>query len=370
MLLKYALFAAGIVFSISLYSIQPALPAIEDHFGAPLGAAWIGMSLPILGMVLGSLFYPLWARDVGRFMGLATILGGVAGIASAWAPDIMLWGLARFAQGLALAAIPGLAMAAMGALFTARVATMVGIFTGLSAIGAALGRMSAGILIEAFGVPVALTAIYLPALLIGPVLLSIKARVQLPKPTYQMRKWPLFMFGATLLFVNLLLSNLLPYRLTELGLSVGAIGGIFFVYLAATIGSGSGGWLSDKIGTLHAARVGIAIAAFGILLMAYDSVLMLVLGFAVVLFGVFATHAVGSGVAGSMGSGVAGTYVAAYYIGGGAAGVGYPVLLGHGYWAGLLVAGGALALALALGRRALLAPESQYAPNLAKEPKA
>ncbi len=363
--MKYALFAAGIVFAISLYSVQPALPAIEQHFGSPLGSAWIGMSLPILGMVLGSVLYPLWARDVGRFMGLATIIGGLSGIASAWAPDIALWGMARFAQGLALAAIPGLAMAAMGALFTGRVATMVGIFTGLSAIGAAVGRMSTGVLIEAFGVPVALTAVYFPALLIGPVLLSIKARVQLPRPTYQMRQWPLFMFGATLLFVNLLLSNLLPYRLTELGMSVGAIGGIFFVYLAATVGSGSGGWLSDRIGTLQAARVGIAIAALGLFVMALDSAIMLVAGFAVVLFGVFATHAVGSGVAGSMGSGVAGTYIAAYYIGGGAAGIGYPLLLGHGYWAGLVVAGGALVLALALGQRALLTPRVRTDGTLA-----
>lgn len=360
--MHYALFAAGIVFSIALYSVQPALPAIEEHFGAPRGAASVGMSLPILGMVLGSVLYPLWARDVGRFMGLATIIAGISGIASAWAPDITLWGLSRFVQGLALAAIPGLAMAAMGALFTTRAATMVGIFTGLSAIGAALGRMSSGVLIELMGVPLALSCLYLPALLIGPVLMRIKARVHLPWPNYRIGEWRLFIFGATLLFVNLLLSNLLPYRLTELGLSVGAVGGLFFVYLAATVGSSWGGWLSDRLGGGRAARAGIAIAGIGILVMAGDSVFMLVAGFAIVLLGVFATHAVGSGVAGTMGSGVSGAYIASYYIGGGAAGLGYPFLLDHGFSAGLVVAALALGIALVLTTRAVARPHIVTTP--------
>jgi len=349
-----ALIAAGFVFSISLYSVQPALVAIEAHFAAPLGGAAIGMSLPIFGMVIGSLAFPLIARNLGRFMGLAMIGVGIAGISAAWAPRIEVWGMIRFLQGLGLAAIPALAMAGLGRLFPTRAVAMVGFFTGLSAIGAALGRMASGVLIEAFGVPVAFSLLSLPALLVGVLLLTIRARVLLPRPRYDLQRWPLYLFGATLLFTNLLLSNMLPYWLTDHGLSVGAIGLLFFVYFAATLGSSSGGWLTKCFGYLGAARIGLVIALAGLVMMGIGGVTALIAGFSVVLFGVFASHAVGSGVAGLVGSGVSGSYVAAYYLGGGLAGLGYPPVLALGPWAGLLTAALALALATALAHRAVM----------------
>lgn len=94
-----ALTAFGAI-SIDLY--LPALPAIADHFGAPVAAAQITMSAFLAGMAIGQLGFGPLSDRIGRRPPLiaGAILYMFASLALALAPSIELLAVGRFVQAL------------------------------------------------------------------------------------------------------------------------------------------------------------------------------------------------------------------------------------------------------------------------------
>jgi YNFM family putative membrane transporter len=174
----------------------------------------------------------------------------------------------------------------------------------------------------------------------------------LSAPRYTLSAWPLYTLGFTLLFINFFVANLMPYRLEALGLSQGQIGGIFFAYLAGVPGSALAGVLVRRQGEVRAFRLAFGVVALGLLAQLPGQPFWILLGFVIMMAGIFTAQAIAGGVSGRGGSGVSGTYVAAFYLGGAVAGLVYPPFIHSALWS-LKVALLASLLAVLLAGRAL-----------------
>ncbi len=308
--MRKALLVSGALVYAALYAPQPLLPAIERVLGVPPGAAGLGMAAPMLGLVLGPwLLAPGVAPRRAVFLGLLGVGGGslLAGLL----PGFWPWVALRFLVGVALSAVAVYGFSLLPGLFQGSRA--VAAFVALNALGGAFGRSAAGVLAERLGVRPALLLLGgLPLLL-----LPFFRRGRLPAPPRPERPRPAraMLVGGVLLFSNLFLANLLPYRLEAAGVDLGGIGAFYLAYLGGLFGP----FLAGRFGA--GAGMGLACLGAGLLLTPAAA-----LGFFLFLAGVFGLHArFGEGF-GRLGESPA--YVSGYYLGGTLAGLFYPLFLG------------------------------------------
>ncbi|KIX84591.1 MFS transporter [Thermus filiformis] len=334
---------SGVALYSAFYSVVPLLPALERLFGAPPGSAGPGMGLPLLLLVLASPWVPRLPVRPGLVLGSGLLLVGLGGVAGALAPGLGAWLLARLLQGLGVALVPGLSLALIPHLFPQRRLEMAGLYMAGNVLGGGLGRVLAGVLSEGLGVRPALLLLSLPSLLLGPLLLRVHAPLPQTPPRYDLRALPLYLLGFILLFLNLFLANLLPYRLEALGYGPAQVGLSYLAYLFGLPGSALSGFLAARLGYLRALRLAFLGVVLGVLAQLFDPP---VLGFVLMMAALFPAQSLVAARAGQLGSGVSATYVAAFYLGGTAAGLLYPLFLPH-----LPLA---LLLALALAASALL----------------
>lgn len=358
--MRAVLLPSGVLIYIALYSVIPTLPALERLFQAAPGSAGLGISLPFLLLVLLSPLVPRLRLPVGMVVGGGLLGVGVFGVLAALAPNLGAWTLLRGLQGAAASAVPGLSLALLPRLFPGRGPEMAGLWVAGNVLGGGLGRGLGGVLAEWLGVRLALAVLSLPVALIALMVLREREPLTLPLPRYTLRAWPLYLIGFALLFINFFIANLMPYRLEALGLSQAQIGGVFFAYLAGIPGSALAGGLVRRWGAATAWRAAFVGVGVGLLLQIPDHPLPILIGFALMMAGLFTAQAVGGGVSGQGGSGVSGSYVAAFYLGGTLAGLVYPPFLHTPPLASLALALGVTALAFGLAVRATqgLAPGS------------
>jgi YNFM family putative membrane transporter len=311
----------------SLYSVVPLLPSLERLFAATAGSAGLGISLPFIALVLCSPWVPRLRWPIGRILGGGLLLMGLLGILGALAPSLELWIAARSLQGLAAAAVPGLSLALLPRLFPAQAQQMAGLWVAGNVLGGGLGRAFGGFLGEWLGVRPALVLLSLPVLIPAFFLLRQKDVLKLPSPRYSLKAWPLYWLGFSLLFINFFTANLLPYRLEELGFSKAQIGAVMLAYLAGIPGSAAAGYLSRTLGQVWAVRLAFGLVVLGLLMQLYGQPLSIVLGFVLLMAGLFTAQGLLGGASGQQGSGVSATYVAAFYLGGTLAGLVYPPFL-------------------------------------------
>lgn len=96
----------------------------------------------------------------------------------------------------------------------------------------------------------------------------------------------------------------------------------------------------------------------GLLIQIPDSPWVILLGFVLMMAGIFTAQAIAGGVSGRGGSGVSGTYVAAFYLGGTVAGLVYPPFIGHGALGGLEAEGASYTINLSAILHAIQASSS------------
>ncbi len=338
---------SGVALYSAFYSVVPLLPALERLFAASPGAAGPGVGLPLLLLVLVSPLVPRLPLRPGLILGGGLLLVGLGGVAGALAPGLGVWVLARLVQGLGVALVPGLSLALIPQLFPKNRWEMAGLYMAGNVLGGGLGRVLAGVLAEGLGVRGALLLLSLPALLFG--LLLAKTHTPLPKTPvqYDLKALPLYLLGFILLFLNLFLANLLPYRLEALGYSPAQVGLSYLAYLFGLPGSAWSGFLAGRLGYTRAVRLAFSLVALGILGQTPDPPLP---GFVLMMAALFTAQSLVAARAGQLGSGVSATYVASFYLGGTAAGLFYPAFLHHPPLA-LLFALALALLGLALSNR-------------------
>ena len=165
-----------------------------------------------------------------------------------------------------------------------------------------------------------------------------------------------FMFGFCILFVFIGVFTYVNFELggERFGLSMMALGSVYFVFLPSILTTAQAGTLATRIGVRRATWAGLVLALLGVWLMTQDRLWVFLLGMTLVAVGTFLAQALATGFVSRAAMGdraaASGLYLASYFSGGlvGA------VILGQVYtqygWYALL-----LSVALVLGGAAVLA---------------
>ena len=386
-----ATWAAGVGCFALLYAPQALLPLISRDLGVTPSSAALIISVSTGTLALCLLPMSSLADRVGRtrLMTLALVAAAVLGVLTPLAPSIeVLLGL-RAAQGVALAAVPALAMAHLSdEVRPSAVGLAMGLYIAGNTVGGLAGRVLASVVADVAGWRAGLAAVG------GLGLACVLAlHLLLPPPTARATvldgpgtpaaapaalghlgrhlrdsgiRW-LCCSSFVLMAAFVTVYNFLGYRLLDepFNLSPLLVGLVFLSYLAGTVSSPTAGRLGERLGRRAVLLGGVLLALAAALLTLLDVLAAVLLGLVLFTVGFFAAHTSASGMVGNRARGgrahAAALYLLAYYAGSSIGGWlgGFAYELGDwpgvvAYVCGLLVV--ALGLALVLRRTPPLTP--------------
>lgn len=366
-----ALFAAGLATFMLLYATQPLLPELARDFDVSAAGSSLTLAASTAGLGL-SLLWAGWLSDaVGRVpvMRWSLVVAGALALACAAAPSLPVLVVLCFLKGCALAGLPAVGMAYLteevdpGALGRA-----IGLYVGGNAIGGMSGRLVAGALSDVGGWRLALAGVgvlglgcaLLFARLVPPsrhfvqrafVLRELGARLRghLTEPGLLR----LDAMGALLMGSFVAVYNALGFRLSAPPFDLGpaAIGAVFLIYTIGSASSATAGTLADRIGRRRVLPLAVVLTGAGLALTLSGSLVVIIVGVAVLTAGFFAGHSVASSWVGRRAvrapSQASALYLLAYYAGSSIAGPAAGAAWTRSGWGGVVVLCGVL-LALAL----------------------
>ncbi len=193
---KWPVFYAGVLMSITAFSIDitlPAIPAMAREFNAPVSTIQLTISLFVLALGFGQLFWGIFSDRYGR---KPAIVGGVslfvlASFAAAFATSPEMLIAARVVQGLGASAAGTVARAIIRDLYSGKeLAANMAIATTIFAIGPILGPFIGA----AFLTFISWRAVFLglavlgALLLIGLYFIDETSRHKTPLSFHQLRK--------------------------------------------------------------------------------------------------------------------------------------------------------------------------------------
>ncbi|MFW5453312.1 MFS transporter [Thioalkalivibrio sulfidiphilus] len=353
-----------LVFS-ALYTPQPLLPVLAEHFGVGEARASLLITVTLLPLAVAPIAYGfLLQKMAARRLLLVSIWLLAASQVVVYFVDRfdVLLGL-RLLQGMVIPAMLTGLMTYLGASAgPGRIAQVMAAYVASTVMGGFLGRALSGVIAANFGwrwpflllgLATVIAALLLSRLKSDPPVsfqrLRLSAVIEiLRQPSFLKIYGVVFCaFGA---FASLL--NFLPFRLVELGtgMSESGIGLMYSGYLMGVVVSLISLRLASRIGgTVNAMLVGTLILVTALLFFAASPVWVMFLGMFVLCSGMFMIHSLAPGVlnqqSGEHRGVVNGLYIAFYYAGG-AIGSFLPGFLYHGF--GWYVYLGSLALVVGL----------------------
>jgi YNFM family putative membrane transporter len=384
-----AMWCAGLATFVLVYCVQALLPTLASEFDVPSSAASLALSATTgtlaLAIVPLSAVAESWGR--ARVMTVALAVSAVLGVLAPLAPTFgALIGI-RALQGVALAALPALAMAHVTREVAPRwLGGAVGLLIAGNTIGGLSGRLVAGAVADLAGWRVALAVIgglsllctVAFRLLLPPALAPPAARVrlrELGRPLRAQLRDPGLrrLFGISFLLMGAFVTvyNYLGFRLLAppFGLPAALVGLVFLGYLAGTWASTGAGRLGDRWGRRHVLWAAVLLAVAGAWITLPDALPAVLGGLLVVTVGFFAAHSLASSWVGRRASllpdgspGIASSiYLFAYYLGSSVGGAVGGIAYDAGGWAAVVVyvtalLAGALTLSLLLRRTPPPAP--------------
>jgi MFS transporter, YNFM family, putative membrane transport protein len=310
-----ALFLAGLATFAVLYSPQAILPELSAQFDVSATSATLTVSLTTLGLGAALLVAGPWSDVTGRtrLIHLSLWASGVVAVASAVAPGWTAVLALRLLQGVVLAGLPAVATAYLREeLHPSAQARAAGLYIGGTALGGMAGRLSVGIVADVAGWRWGLAtvaALALAAALVVQLLLpASRGFVPAPRDFRQvMRRGRealtdrvlvvLYVVGGCSMGAFVAVFNIVGFRLTgepfELGLAAASL--VYLVYPVGTVSSVVFGRLADRFGRRAVTPVACLIAIAGVLLTLAPSLVVLVVGLALLTAGFFAVHGIASG---------------------------------------------------------------------------
>lgn len=214
---RLALFIAGLVPFISIYTTQPTMPLFAEEFSvsAPVASLSLSMTTGLLAITL------LVAGSVSDYLGmkkimvLSMILTSILGVLSTLSPNFYTLLLFRTLLGVFVAGVPSIAMAFIGRTFNPLHTSMImGFYIAGSSIGGMSGRIVTGVLTDFFNWRIAIAAIGVLTFLLSLIFMYTLPTTQTPKTkklswgaiygAYKMhvtnrKLLPLFMLGFLLM---------------------------------------------------------------------------------------------------------------------------------------------------------------------------
>ena len=306
-------FFAGVATFAQLDSPQGVLPAIATDIGVSPATASLTISVSTAGVALSVIPWAFVAERIGRAraMSIAVAAAALLGVLVPFAAtfEILLWG--RFLEGVALGAIPAIAMAYLSDEIVAdHSPRAAGVYVAGTTIGGLLGRVVAGPVSE-------LSNWRVGVLLVAAVCAAVAFIVLVPRSRRDPRRdrspTPPAVFAARLLSALrrpsllalyahpfLLMGafvapyNYIGFRLEAppFALSTAVVSLLYFAYLAGTWSSAQvSGW-TTRFGRIPTLLVCLATMAVGILITISPSVPVIVAGIALATAGFFAAHAI------------------------------------------------------------------------------
>ncbi len=309
------LFFAGVATFAQLYSPQAALPFLAADFGVSPATAALSVSGATIGIAVTVIPWSIAADRFGRLpaMSVGILVATAAGLAAPLLPGIEAFLIVRVIEGMALGAVPSVALAYLteevDAAHTARAAAS---YIAGTTIGGLSGRLVAG--------PFAEFGMWRAGLFVAAALCAVSAVVFLrlaPRARrFVPRREPVRAVGRRLL-ANLRLPaqralyaqgfllmggfvavyNYLGFLLAAppYALPLWLVSLLFLAYLAGTFSSPQVGAFAARRGRLPALLLSVGIMMLGLVLMLVPALVAILIGLVVFTGGFFGAHAVASG---------------------------------------------------------------------------
>jgi YNFM family putative membrane transporter len=374
---------AGLATFVLVYCVQGLLPTLAREFAVSSTTASLALSATTAGLALAvvplSTVAESWGR--ARVMTWALAVSAVLGLLAPLSPSFAVLVGVRAAQGVALAALPALAMSHVTREVAARwLGGAMGVLIAGNSIGGLSGRLIAGLIADLCGWRLALAVIgglslactlafrlLLPPP-VGPAPPKVRLR-ELGRPIRTHLADPglacLFGVGFLLMGAFVTMYNYLGFRLMAppFGLPGALTQLIFLGYLAGGWASTTAGRLGDRLGRRRVMWATSLVAVAGTWLTEPAWLPAVLVGLLLVTAGFFGAHSLASSWVGrraallSEGSPALASslYLFAYYLGGSLAGSLGGLAYDHVGWVGVVgyvtaLLGGAIGLALLLRR--------------------
>ncbi len=374
-----ALFSAGLATFALLYCVQPILPVLSQEFAVSPAESSFSLSISTGLMAVGLLFTGPLSDAVGRksVMVVALLLAAIFTLLSAMMTSWHAILIMRALIGLSLSGVAAVGMTYLSEeIHPSVVAFSMGLYISGNSIGGMSGRLLSGVITDFSSWRVAVMAIgcfaLASALMFWKILpasrhfrpASLRPRNLLINFRLHWRDQGLpllFAEGFLLMGAFVTLFNYIGYRLLSApwSLSQAVVGLLSVVYLTGSWSSPKAGALTAKYGRGPVMLGATAIMFCGLLITAFTSIWLILVGMMLFAAGFFAAHAVASGWIGARARRAKGQasslYLFSYYVGSSVAGT-LGGVFWHNYgWMGITVFISALLLlALFTGWRLLL----------------
>ncbi|WP_217184293.1 MFS transporter [Streptomyces sp. AC495_CC817] len=312
------LFFAGIATFAQLYSPQAVLPQLAIDLSVSPATAAVSVSAATLGIALAVVPWSMVADRIGRVPAMAAgvIVATGLGLLAPLSADISLLLALRFAEGVALGAVPAVALAYLSEEVDARhAATAAGSYIAGTTVGGLLGRIVSGITGEVWGWRAGVWAVAGVCAASAALFLSLAPRARgfvpgrlraetgpgflqrLGAPLRSPVQWALHAQGFLLMGAFVAVYNYLGFHLSEEPFLLPAwlVTLLFLAYLAGTASSPWAGSWAARAGRYPVLLISIAVMAAGAVLMLAPVTALVLSGLVLFTAGFFGAHAIASG---------------------------------------------------------------------------
>lgn len=310
-----ALFAGGFNTFAFLYCTQPILPCLAKEFNISPTIASLSVSVTTITLAVSLLVAGSLSEVIGRkpVMNFSLVSASILVLITSFVPGYAYLLIFRVMQGLVLSGLNAIAMAYISEEVEEKsLGAAMGLFISGNSIGGMGGRILIGIITDMFSWRVALGSVGV----LG-ILFSILFWVKLPKSKhFNPRKFDakkliksmgnhiknpalMHLYGIGFLVMGSFISlyNYIGFHLIAppYSLNQTLVSFIFVMYLAGTVSSAWMGRLADKHGQQRVLRVAIIIMLLGAVITLSTSLILKILGIALLTFGFFGGHSILSG---------------------------------------------------------------------------
>lgn len=311
--LTAALFAGGVATFSELYTTQAVLTDLAAEWDLSESAAALSVSVATGALALAVLPWAAVADRIGRAraMRMSAVVTALVGLLLPLSPSFAVLLVLRGVSGIALGAIPALAIAhVVEQDRTGRAAAVSGIYVAGTTIGGLAGRLVSGAVGGVWGWRwgVGITGLMVAGSVVAFVLLlpPVVSRPVAPRPgrirlALRDRSVRVFYLQAFLLMGGFVaIYNLLGFRLVAPPFLIPSpvVSLLFLAYLVGTVGSSAVGRLVGRWGRRPVLVAGTAGMAGGALITLSNSLTLIITGLVVVTFSFFIAHSVATSWAG------------------------------------------------------------------------
>jgi YNFM family putative membrane transporter len=376
------LFLAPAFIFANMYTTQAILPVFSTDFHISAPTAGLTVSLLVLAVAIGSLFYGPLSDRIGRktVMVGASALVVVPTILCGFAPNFTVLVLLRMLQGFLMPGLTSVAIPYVNEEFEGKGRGLaMGIYTSGLTLGGLFARVGSSAITGIYNWRIAMNIFALPTLIAVIVMWRylpdtrskhmIATRTDKPSTSnrkaivlqtlrdmlmhlHNRRLVGAFIVGFTLFFGYIGVFTFLPYYLSGPMFRLPTIGlGLVYLLWLTGVFAPLAGTITARIGSRRAIAYSMGLAAIGMLISLIPSLPIVILGLGLLALGMFATQPAVNLYLGNQATSAKGTaasmYLSLYYFGGsfGAVLPGY-ALLWNGWTGVILLCLGMVCLAL------------------------